>query len=335
MLASLNCGGTGRALSGQGHMVRDWRHSGRVAAMIVLMVVVNAFPLWYMSTHKGEPLFVGYTPELWGPVVAAIALVWVARVPEDRRAWTLALLALGGMQLLGAYLLDNVVNFGMDARPLLERALPMLAWFALLIAVNPLTRWLHREAETAEAYMARAASAAGMMLASVALAGGAALVLTASSLARRWLLDDSVLITVVGYGGMVAAIGLSDPIARALHLRPVREPGAIAQVQTVVDLEVSRQLAHLARVRNGTLFVGTYFVLGLTTVIHMWCGRQAEPFVAIGMMLGLLLPLIASVAAARHIKRAWQARIQTAGLGVAAFRQAAAQTELAFPEAKA
>lgn len=310
-------------------MLTQVRQIVRSVLLAGLYLGVIVAIVWYMSPRRGEPLFVGYTPEYWGPLAVAGIVTWLMPVRAGRRAWLLTLGALGLTQLLLAFLLDHVVNFGVEARRPLELALPISALFVVLIGINPAARWLNNTAETDAAYAARAARVAATAVAGVAVLGAATVLLVVSRPAQRWLLDDGILGTLAGYAGFMTTLALSDPVARGLF---GAAPVSGDESSSAAMREVRQTLARLARVRNGLMFGLTYLVLGLAAAVHVWLGKSADLSVALGLMAGLIVSIMVALVAERRVKRAWHARMQGAGLGLVAIREAAAGTELAFPE---
>lgn len=310
-------------------MLTHVRQVVRPVLLAGLYLGVIAAIIWYMSPRRGEPLFVGYTPEYWGPLAVAGIVTGLMPVRAGRRAWLLTLGALGLTQLLLAFLLDYVVNFGVEARRPLELALPISTLFVFLIGINPVARWLNNTAETDAAYAARAAYVAAMAVAGAALLSAGTVLLAVSRPAQRWLLDDGILGTLAGYAGFMTTLALSDPVARGLFRAA---PVSGDESSSAAMREVRQTLSRLARVRNGLMFGLTYMVLGLAAAAHVWLGKSADPFVVVGLMAGLIAPIVVILVAERRVKRAWHARIQGAGLGLAAIRAAAAGTEVAFPE---
>ncbi len=296
-----------------------------------LYLAIGCLPLWYIATHKGEPLFVGYTPELWAPLMATLALIRMTPVSEGRRQWIWALLALALSQVLLVFLLEEVVNFGVVARRWMELALPGIAWYALMMSANPVARWLYRGVESAAAYEARAASLAGMTLAGGALLASLTLVLTVSSAARTLLLDDSVLLMLAGFGGLVFVVATSGWFRRGLRLQPLPGGQAGDLTPTAVESDLKDQLRSLGQLQNRTILGLNAGAVLLAASVHLWLGESADMAVVLGFFVSQIGSLLITWVLTRKFRRTRHSRIRSSATDLEAYRHAAEHTPLALP----
>ncbi len=294
-----------------------------LAANVVSLAVIAAY-------RSGSPLTEDALGRWWALAVAVVA-TWAVPIREGRRQWlwTLAAMAIG--QVLMIHLLHGIVDGG-AALTLLKQGLVTITWFALLIAANPIARWLHPLDESIPAYEARAARLAGMALSGAFLMALATAILTFSRAARHFFLEDDLLLSLTMLGGMMIAVVMGDRLSRTPYLAPTSEEPTTHRIPTAQEIDVHQELSVLTRLQERTL----YGTLGLTFLVaiavHLGCGPTADGVVGLGFIAGMLGSLVVTYWVSRSARQAWQRRVMQTGIALGAYRLAARHTPLAFAE---
>ena len=294
-----------------------------LAANVVSLAVIAAY-------RSGSPLTEDALGRWWALAVAVVATCAVP-IREGRRQWlwTLAAMAIG--QVLMIHLLHGIVEGG-AARTLLKQGLATITWFALLIAANPIARWLHPLDESIPAYEARAARLAGMALSGVLLMALATAILTFSRAARHFILEDDLLLSMTMLGGTMIAVVMGDRLSRTPCLAPTAEAPTTHRIPTSQEIDVHEELSALTRLQERTLYgtLGLTFLVAIT--VHLVVGPAADGAVVLGFVAGMLGSLVATFWVFRSARQAWQRRVMRTGIALGAYRLAARHTPLAFPE---